>query len=160
MTGRIVGVGIALTATATAFALTSCGVRATSQTSAVSGGAANSSPLSVTNSSGWTVSVKPPAAGASPALVTVSVTVKGPVTIYGGCVPPLTAEFVDAGGQPLSTPTSAGIRCLAITAIGIPQGQSETFSMQIPAPSGSGSHLIRATVNSRPPTRLPDLNYG
>jgi hypothetical protein len=160
MTCRPVRAGTALAATAAVITLASCGLRATSQTTGPASHTTIPNSVSATNPSGWTVSAHAQALGAGPTVITVTVTVKGPTTVYGGCVPPLTAEFVDTSGQPLSTPTGSGIHCMAITAIDIPQGQSDTYSVQIPAPTGTGSHLIRATVNSRPPTRLPDLAFG
>jgi hypothetical protein len=159
MTQRSFHAGMLL-ATLAAFGLTACGVRSTSQPTGSRAIASSPSPVTATNSSGWTVSAVLQAPKAGRAMVNVSVAVKGPVTVYGGCEPPLTAEFLDAQGQPLSTPSLSGIHCMAITAIVIPQGQSQTFSVQIPAPQSAGSYVIRATVNSRPAAQLPDLRYG
>jgi len=142
------------------FAVAACGVRANTSTTASATQAPASTPLSVSNASGWTVSARAQTVGAGPTTVAVIVTVKGPATVYGGCESPVSVEFLNAQGQPVNTGTRTGIHCLAIAAINIPQGQSQTFSLQVPAPSGSGPYSIRATVNSKPQTALPDLKFG
>ena len=141
-------------------AVAACGVRATSQTTVPAAQPPASTPLSATNRSGWTVSARAQTLGTGQTVVTVSVTVKGPATVYGGCTSPVSAEFIGADGRPAATPSRAGFHCLAITDIGIPAGQSQTFSLQLPTPSGAGPFLIRTTVNSRPSTQLPDLKFG
>jgi hypothetical protein len=139
-------------------AASSCGGAATSQ--GIPGVQSPGTLAPVTNSSGWRVSatVQPLEAGAT--VVTVTVAVKGPATIYGGCEPTVHAQFVDAAGNPVATAAAPGVHCLAIAVIQIAPGQTRTFTTQINAPTAPGHYTIRTTVNSKPPTQLPDLKFS
>ena len=101
---------------------------------------------SATNASGWTAVVT-----AEPgAQLQLTVTVRGPLTVLGGCVASLTAWAETTGGVPVPTPTpTAGVHCLAIALEIVPAGTSRAFTATLPEPSPPGSYVVRSALNSQ-----------
>ena len=96
------------------------------------------------NSAGWTSQVTAQAGGQ----LQLSVTVVGPLTVYGGCVATLTARAETEAGGLLPTPTPApGAHCLAIALISIPAGTSRTFTAGLPEPQAPGTYVIQGSLD-------------
>ena len=92
----------------------------------------------------------------------VTVTVIGPLTVEGGCVPSLTAWAVTAGGAVVPTPSPSGpaVHCLAIALISVPAGTSRAFTAEIPMPPSPGTYSIHGQLKaiSAPGQAIPVAN--
>ena len=97
------------------------------------------------NASGWTAVVT-----AEPgAQLLDTVTVRGPLTVLGGCVPTLTAWAETPAGARVPTPTpSPEMHCMAIALVPIPAGTSRAFSASLPEPAQPGTYTIQATLKT------------
>jgi hypothetical protein len=99
---------------------------------------------SATNSAGWTAVVTAVPGGQ----LEFTLTVLGPLTVFGGCVPTLRAWAETPAGAPVPTPTPApAAHCLAIALVVIPAGSSRSFTASLPEPSPRGTYVIRATLD-------------
>jgi hypothetical protein len=114
---------------------------------------------SATNSSGWTTVVT-----ASWGELQVEVTVRGPLTVMGGCDPSITAWAETPSGSRVATPTAAPYditgpseHCLAIALISITAGTTKTFSATIAEPPQPGTYTVVGTLNamSSPGAAIP-----
>ncbi|MGA8016299.1 MAG: hypothetical protein WCB85_10325 [Candidatus Dormiibacterota bacterium] len=101
------------------------------------------------NAAGWYAAVT-----AQPgAQMEVTVTVPGPITVEGGCVPTLTASADTLSGTPVSTPTPGpALHCLAIALVAIPAGSTRAFTTTIPEPSQPGTYVVEASLRSPEPS--------
>ena len=105
-----------------------------------------------TNAAGWTAVVT---AGPDGQLEE-TLTVLGPLTVFGGCVPTLTAWAVTPAGAPVPTPTpSPAAHCLAIALVVIPAGSSRAFTAVFPDPAQPGTYAIHATLDTQGPAGSP-----
>ena len=86
---------------------------------------------SASNAAGWMAVVTAQPGGQ----LQLAVTVTGPLTVVGGCVPSLTALAETTAGMPVPTPTpTAGVQCLAIALEAVPAGTTRSFSASLPEP--------------------------
>jgi hypothetical protein len=107
---------------------------------------------SATNSAAWTAVVT---AGPDGQLEE-TLTVLGPLTVLGGCVPTLTAWAETPVGAPVPTPTPApAAHCLAIALVVIPAGSSRAFTTVLPEPAQPGTYAIHATLDTQGPAGSP-----
>ncbi|MGO8686997.1 MAG: hypothetical protein ACLQT7_07405 [Candidatus Dormibacteria bacterium] len=103
---------------------------------------------SASNAAGWTAVVTAQAGGR----LQLSVTVTGPLTLLGGCIPTLTASARTVAGAPVPTPTpSPAASCLAIVLEAIPAGESRTFTAILAEPEPAGNYVIVGTLRSEGP---------
>jgi len=124
------------------------------------GGTATPSPISAgeqlgatTGAQGWVTRVTVE----SQDQLQVTVTVTGPLTVEGGCIPSLTA-WADAGdGSPVPTPTPSGgqMHCMAIALIPVAAGATKAFSADIPTPPGPGTYTIHGLLNTAGDQAIP-----
>jgi hypothetical protein len=123
---------------------TGCGVPASH--SATPSPSATAPTGHATGADGWSTAVMPLVDGE----LQVNVTVTGPLTVEGGCVPSLTAWADDADGSPVPTPSPSGSQahCLAIALIQIPAGSSRQFSADIPTPPDPGTYTIHGLLQT------------
>jgi hypothetical protein len=99
-----------------------------------------------TNAAGWTAVVT---AGADGQLKE-TLTVVGPLTVLGGCVPTLTAWAETPAGVPVPTPTpSPAAQCLAIALVVTPAGSSRAFTAVLPEPAQPGTYAIHASLDTQ-----------
>ncbi|HYA00046.1 MAG TPA: hypothetical protein VEK76_06805 [Candidatus Binatia bacterium] len=98
------------------------------------------------NSAGWTSEVTAQPDGR----LELSVTVSGPLTLYGGCVPTLTARAQTPAGASVPIPPTtlpAGAHCLAIALISVPPGTTRTFTADLAEPTAPGVYVIQGTLD-------------
>jgi len=104
---------------------------------------------SATNAAGWTAVVT----AAPGAELQVTVTVRGPLTVLGGCVPSLTARAETSTGAPVPTPTpTPEMHCLAIALEMVPAGTSRAFTALLPEPSPPGTYAVLSTLDTQGPS--------
>lgn len=120
-----------------------------------SGSASGSSPTSPASAAGrqlsadahgWheVVTVDPAAT-----TVRVEVTVSGPLTLLGGCIPELSAWIVDSAGNRLPDPADTRARCEAIAVEEVPAGQVRALTATVPMPAGPGSYTVHGRVSTQ-----------
>jgi hypothetical protein len=104
---------------------------------------------SATNAAGWTAVVT-----AEPdAVLQLTVTVRGPLTVLGGCVASLSAWAETDTGAPVPTPTLTPVmHCMAIALEIIPAGTSRSFTAELPEPDPPGSYVVRSTLDIQGPS--------
>ena len=105
-----------------------------------------------TNAAGWTAVVTAAADGQ----LEETLTVVGPMTVLGGCVPTLTAWAETTDGAVVPTPTpSPAAHCLAIALVVIPAGSSRAFTAVLPEPTPPGTYAIHAALDTQGPSGSP-----
>ena len=99
-----------------------------------------------TGADGWSTVVTAQSDGG----LQVTVTVTGPLTVEGGCVPSLTAWADTADDSPVPTPTPSGsqVHCLAIALIQVAGGSTKAFSADIPTPPQPGTYTIHGLLQT------------
>ena len=124
-------------------AMTSCGkVASPSPSTAASATAGTAS------ANGWTTTAT---VNPTTGVITVAVSVPGPLQVDGGCVPELGAWLVSAGGQRVeASPTPAAARCMAIQVEDVPAGQSRTFTTSIPRTT-PGTYSVHGLLRTHLP---------
>ena len=101
---------------------------------------------SATNAAGWSAVVTAEAG----AQLQLTVTVRGPLTVLGGCVASLTAWAETTTGVPVPTPTpTPGVHCLAIALERVPAGTSRAFTALLPEPTPPGSYVVRSSLDTQ-----------
>jgi len=112
-----------------------------------------------TNAAGWTAVVT-----AEPgAQLQLTVTVRGPLTVLGGCVASLTAWAETTAGVPVPTPApTPGVHCLAIALEIVPAGTSRAFTAVLPEPTPPGTYVVRSTLDTQGPsaTSVPPVTIA
>lgn len=100
---------------------------------------------SASNAAGWMAVVTAQPGGQ----LQLAVTVTGPLTVVGGCVPSLTALAETTAGMPVPTPTpTAGVQCLAIALEAVPAGTTRSFSASLPEPPQPGTYVIQGSLRA------------
>ena len=89
---------------------------------------------------GWTTT-----AAISAGQVEVRVSVTGPLTVEGGCVPALTAWVVGADGRRVDSTPTPGVRCQGISIDSIAVDQSRDYHATIPLPL-PGTYTVHGLV--------------
>ncbi|MGD0448695.1 MAG: hypothetical protein ABSB36_08805 [Candidatus Dormibacteria bacterium] len=101
---------------------------------------------SANNAAGWTAVVT---AGPDGQLEE-TLTVIGPLAVFGGCVSTLTAWAETPAGVTVPTPTpSPAAHCLAIALVVIPAGSTRAFTAVLPDPGQPGAYAIHATLDTQ-----------
>jgi hypothetical protein len=107
---------------------------------------------SATNAAGWTAVVTAAPGGQ----LEETLTVIGPLTVFGGCVSTLTAWAETPAGAPVPTPTPVpAAHCLAIALVVIPAGSSRAFTTVLPSPPEPGTYTIHATLDMQGASGTP-----
>ena len=107
---------------------------------------------SSSNAAGWTAVVT----AAPGSELEVTVTVRGPLTVLGGCVPSLTARAETTAGAPVPTPTpTPEMHCLAIALEMVPAGTSRAFTALLPEPTRPGTYVVLSTLDAQEPSAMP-----
>ena len=107
---------------------------------------------SASNAAGWTAVVT----AAPGAQLQLTVTVRGPLTVLGGCIASLTAWAETTAGVPVPTPTPVpAAHCLAIALELVPAGTSHAFTAVLPEPTPPGSYVVRSTLDTEGPSATP-----
>jgi hypothetical protein len=80
----------------------------------------------------------------------VTVTVTGPLTVEGGCIPSLTAWVDASDGSPVPTPTPSGLQmhCMAIALIPVAAGATKAFSADVPMPPDPGTYITHGLLQT------------
>lgn len=101
----------------------------------------SASPSSTTATAhGWTTT-----ATVNSGTIQVRVSVVGPQSVEGGCVPALTAWIVRSDGTRTESSPSPGVRCLAIVIDDIATAQTRDYTIVIPAPP-LGTYTVHGLV--------------
>ena len=118
----------------------------TCPTASPSASASDHSQPGVTASAhGWTT-----AAAVNDRAIDVRVTVPGPLTVEGGCVPSLVAWLVGADGVRVEATPTPGARCYAISLGTILAGQVREFAAGLPLPH-PGVYTVHGLVRTHLP---------
>ena len=96
---------------------------------------------------GWTTSV---AIHAAPRSIDVTVTVPGPISVDGGCVPSLTAWAVGENNTRVEVSPSPALHCGALSTRAIIAGQTADFTAAIPLPT-PGTYAVHGLLRTHLP---------
>lgn len=96
---------------------------------------------------GWTTSAY---ANSVSRTISVKLSVPGPLSVDGGCVPSLTAWAIGADGVRIEASPSGAVHCNAISVTAIAEGQTAEFSTTIPLPS-HGTYRIHGLLRTHLP---------
>ncbi|MFN2466336.1 MAG: hypothetical protein ABR598_08755 [Candidatus Dormibacteria bacterium] len=126
--------------------LTGCG----SESACVAAGCAVTTPTSSPTGRRATAGDWRTDASVAAGRVEVTVTVSGPASVEGGCVPALTAWLADVHGQQVGMAATPGLRCQAISITDIPAGETRDFHVSLPQPP-PGTYTVHGLIRTRLP---------